>query len=106
MADKVAASHILLMYKGSMRSSASRSQEDAKAEIARLEAELNNGGDFATLARDYSDCPSKTKGGDLGSFGHGQMVPAFEEAAFGLPVGGTSGIVETPFGYHLIKRTA
>lgn len=106
MADTVAASHILLMYKGSMRSSNSRSQDEAKSEIARLEAELKNGGDFATLARDYSDCPSKAKGGSLGTFGHGQMVPAFEEAAFGLPVGGISGVVETPFGYHLIQRTA
>lgn len=94
------------MYKGSMRSSASRSQDEAKSEIARLEAELANGGDFATLARDYSDCPSKGKGGDLGTFGRGQMVPAFEDVAFELPVGGTSGIVETPFGYHLIQRTA
>jgi NIMA-interacting peptidyl-prolyl cis-trans isomerase 1 len=49
---------------------------------------------------------AKAKGGSLGTFGHGQMVPAFEEAAFGLPVGGISGIVETPFGYHLIQRTA
>lgn len=107
MADTVRASHILLMYKGSMRSSNARSQDEAKSEIARLQAELSSGGgDFATLARDYSDCPSKAKGGDLGSFGRGQMVPAFEEAAFGLPVGGTSGVVETPFGYHLIHRTA
>lgn len=105
MADSVRASHILLMYQGSMRSTATRSKADAATEIARLEQELSNGGDFAALARAHSDCPSKAKGGDLGSFGRGQMVGPFEDAAFGLPVHGTSGIVETPFGYHLIRRT-
>lgn len=105
MSDKVRASHILLMYQGSERSSASRSKESAASEIADLERQIAAGGDFAALARQHSDCPSSQKGGDLGSFGRGQMVKAFEEAAFGLPVGGTSAVVETPFGYHLIQRT-
>ncbi len=94
------------MYKGSQRSSATRSQVEAATEIARLETELQQGADFAQLAGAHSDCPSKAKGGDLGMFGRGQMVGPFEDAAFGLPVGGTSGVIETPFGYHLIKRTA
>ena len=106
MPDQVRASHILLMYKGSMRSSASRSKDEAQTQIRELETQLQGGADFAELARGHSDCPSKAKGGDLGSFGRGQMVGPFEEAAFGLPVGGTSGVVETPFGYHLIRRTA
>lgn len=105
MADQVRASHILLMYAGSMRSRATRTQADAQKEIAALETQLQGGADFAELARAHSDCPSSAKGGDLGSFGRGQMVGPFEEAAFGLPVGGTSGVIETPFGYHLIKRT-
>lgn len=104
MSDRVQASHILLMYQGSMRSTASRSKAEAEAEIARIEAELGDGGDFAALARAHSDCPSKAKGGDLGSFGRGQMVGPFEDAAFGLPVNGTSGVIETPFGYHIIRR--
>lgn len=106
MPDQVRASHILLMYKGSMRSSASRSKDDAKTKIAELKTQLDGGADFAALARANSDCPSKADGGDLGEFGRGMMVKEFETTAFGLPVGGTSGVVETPFGYHIIKRTA
>lgn len=89
-----------------MRSSASRSKDDAKTQIESLKSQVDGGADFAALARQHSDCPSSAQGGDLGSFGRGQMVGPFEDAAFGLPVGGTSGVVETPFGYHLIRRTA
>ncbi len=106
MADQVTASHILLMYAGSARSTATRSKEEAQAEIQSLAASLEKGADFADLARSHSDCPSGARGGDLGAFGRGSMVAAFEEAAFGLDVGATSGVVETDFGYHLIKRTA
>ena len=88
-----------------MRSSASRSKEEAQQQIAEIESKLQGGGDFAQLAREHSDCPSSAKGGDLGQFGRGQMVGPFEDAAFGLEVGGTSGVVETPFGYHIIQRT-
>jgi parvulin-like peptidyl-prolyl isomerase len=106
MTDRVSASHILLMYSGSMRSSATRSKQDAEQQMQAIETELNGGADFGELARAHSDCPSKSRGGDLGEFGRGQMVGAFEETAFGLPVGGTSGVIETPFGYHIIRRTA
>lgn len=94
------------MYAGSQRSTAKRSKADAQTQIQSLLGEVEGGADFATLARQHSDCPSSADGGDLGRFGRGAMVPAFETAAFGLPVGGTSGVVETPFGYHLIRRTA
>jgi len=106
MTDTVRASHILLMYEGSMRSSASRSKDEALKLVGELEAALGAGGDFAALAREHSDCPSSRQGGDLGQFGRGMMVGPFEDAAFGLAVGETSGVVETPFGYHLIHRTA
>ncbi len=105
MSNQVRASHILLMYQGSMRSTASRSQDEARSQIDALAAQVADGADFAALAREHSDCPSGAQGGDLGAFGAGQMVPAFETAAFGLDVGATSGVVETPFGYHLIQRT-
>lgn len=105
MPDQIRASHILLMYAGSSRSSATRSKSEAQAQIESLKLELDGGGDFAALARTHSDCPSSSKGGDLGTFGRGQMVGPFENAAFALQVGQTSGVVETDFGYHLIQRT-
>ena len=106
MTDQVRASHILLMYQGSMRSTASRSKEEAQTLIADLKGQIDAGGDFAKLASANSDCPSKAQGGDLGNFGRGMMVGPFEDAAFNLPVGAVSDVVETDFGYHLIQRTA
>ncbi len=106
MAETVGASHILLMYEGSMRSTATRSKDEALSEMERIKGELDEGADFAGLAAENSDCPSGAKGGALGAFGRGQMVPEFEVVAFDLEVGGVSGVIETPFGYHLIQRTA
>lgn len=71
-----------------------------------LKEQVDSGQDFAVLAKQHSRCPSGQNGGNLGAFGRGMMVREFEEAAFGLPVGGLSGPVQTQFGYHLIKRTA
>ncbi len=106
MADTVGASHILLMYEGSMRSTATRSKDEALTEMKQIKGELDGGADFAILAAQHSDCPSGAKGGELGAFGRGQMVPEFDAVAFDLEVGGVSDVFETPFGYHLIHRTA
>ena len=105
MSQQVKASHILLMYKGSERSSADRSKEDALQSLQGIQSHLASGGDFAALAKEHSDCSSARAGGDLGAFGKGQMVKAFEDAAFALAVGATSEVVDTVFGYHLIQRT-
>ena len=105
MSDQVEASHILLMYEGSSRSSATRSKDEALEQITALKAEIDGGADFAELAANHSDCPSGSSGGSLGSFGKGQMVREFEEATFAMAVGETSDVVETDFGYHLIQRT-
>ena len=78
-----------------------KTQEEA-LEIKKM---LDNGADFDTLAKQYSLCPSKEKGGDLGYFNRGQMVPEFEKAAFSTPIGGISEPVETRFGWHIIKVT-
>ena len=60
--------------------------------------------DFGIVAQQYSKCPSKQNGGDLGRFGRGMMVKPFEDAAFNLEVGAISLPVQTQFGYHLIQR--
>jgi len=106
VADTVRASHILLMYQGSMRSSATRSKDDALSQLQAIKAEIDGGAEFGALAREHSDCPSGQEGGDLGTFGPGQMVPAFEETTYALAVGGLSDVFETPFGFHIVQRTA
>lgn len=102
----VTASHILIAYQGAARATATRSQEDARQLVDELSGKIAADSiSFEQAAIDYSDCPSGAQGGDLGSFGRGSMVPAFEEATFALEPGEVSGVVETEFGYHLIKRT-
>ncbi len=76
-----------------------------KALATRLLTKIKSGARFEALARDFSTCPSKSKGGDLGWFGPGKMVPAFEQACRKLSVGRISGLVRTQFGYHIIKLT-
>lgn len=88
--DQVKASHILL-----------ETEESAKEVLEKL----NNGADFAEMAKEYSTGPSAEDGGDLGFFEKGDMVKEFEEAAFGLEVGETSDIVKTQYGYHIILVT-
>lgn len=73
-------------------------------EAKDLQRKLAEGLSFEDLAQKFSRCPSGAQGGDLGSFGRGRMVEAFEEAAFSLKVGEVSGPVRTRFGYHLIQR--
>lgn len=106
MPDSISCSHILLMYDGSMRSSSDRSKDDAKTLIDELKSKLDDGGDFAELAKEHSDCPSGENGGDLGEFGRNQMVKKFDDAAFALDIDETTDVVETAFGYHIIHRTA
>ena len=106
MAGQVRVSHILLMYEGSERSTATRSKEEAFSEIGDIKEKIANGEDFAALAATHSDCPSGRDGGDLGFFSRGAMVPEFDEVAFGLEVGDDSDVVTTAFGYHLLRRTA
>ncbi len=79
---------------------------EAKAKAEELLAKIKAGEDFATLAKEYSDCPSGQRGGDLGDFGKGQMVPEFEAASFAQPIGEVGELVKTTFGYHIIKVTA
>ena len=105
---EVAASHVLVAYKGASRAdpTIARSKEEAKTRADSLRKQIvDEAKDFATVARENSDGPSKTKGGDLGKFTFETMAKAFSEAAFALDLGGVSEVVETPFGFHIIKRT-
>jgi peptidyl-prolyl cis-trans isomerase C len=76
-----------------------------KEQADQIREEIVNGRSFAAAAQQYSICPSGAQGGDLGYFSRGMMVPAFEKAAFTLPVGEISEPVETEFGWHLIMVT-
>ena len=100
--DQVQASHILITV--------DPKADEAKKKEAHKKAEdilqkLQKGGDFAALAKEFSQCPSAANGGDLGHFGRGQMVKPFEDAAFAMKPGEISKVVETNFGYHIIKVT-
>ena len=106
--EEVQASHILISYKGADRADAdiSRSKEEAKAEAERIRKLIvDDGKDFAEMAKEHSDGPSSTKGGDLGKFKFEVMAKPFSEAAFALGINEVSEVVETGFGYHVIKRT-
>lgn len=76
-----------------------------KALAEQLLKKIEQGGRFEALAKEFSTCPSKSKGGDLGWFGPGKMVKPFETALGKLRPGKISGVVKTQFGYHIIKLT-
>ena len=94
------ASHILIKVEPGADE---EKKAEARKEIEDIREKVENDEDFAALAREFSQGPSGPRGGDLGYFGRGQMVKSFEDAAFALEPGGVSDIVETRFGYHLIK---
>jgi len=98
--EQVRASHILI--KVDPEADESKGAE-ARKKLLTIKEKLEKGEDFAALAQVFSQGPSSAKGGDLGYFKRGQMVQSFEEAAFALRPGEVSDIVETKFGYHLIK---
>ena len=105
---RIGARHILIQYMGAERAEASvvRSREQALAVAQAVLKRARAGEDFARLAIEFSDEPGAgPRGGSLGRFGRGQMVPAFDAVAFKLAVGEISAVVETPFGFHVIQRT-
>ncbi|KAL3829403.1 hypothetical protein ACJIZ3_018205 [Penstemon smallii] len=114
--EKVRASHILIKHKGSRRKSSwkdpdghvisSTTRDEAVSQLDALRTELlSDAASFADLASRHSHCSSAKRGGDLGSFGRGQMQKPFEEATFALKVGEISEIVDTDSGVHIIMRT-
>ncbi len=103
--ETMEASHILIAYSGALQAPAgvSRTKEEAEALANTIRTRLQNGEDFAALAAEFSEGPSGEQGGSLGTVGRGDLVPAFEDAAFGLETGAISEPVETQFGYHVIR---
>jgi peptidyl-prolyl cis-trans isomerase C len=96
----VAARHILIKFPDNV------TEEQKKAALDKIQGlrkQLVEGKDFSEMAKANSDCPSKERGGDLGYFPKGAMVPEFEKAAFSLKEGELSEVVETTYGYHLIQ---
>ena len=71
-----------------------------------LKTAIENGADFAQVAKDNSSCPSSHDGGNLGSFGPGQMVKEFDTVVFSAPINEVQGPVKTQFGYHLLEVTS
>ena len=100
--ESVEARHILIAVKPE-DDEAAKAQKKVKAEKIREQLVEKKGENFAAIAAEVSDCPSKSKGGMLGVFGRGQTVLAFEEAAFNQKVGEIGPVVETSFGYHVIE---
>ncbi len=90
-------------YKQEAKVSAKHILVSEREEAEKIAAEIAAGKPFEDAAREYSSCPSKARGGDLGAFGRGQMVKEFEDAAFSMEKNTVSAPVKTQFGYHLIK---
>lgn len=105
--EKLSASHILVMHNEAKRKppEITRTKEEAKKLADDLHQKIKSGADFAELAKEHSDCPSgKRAGGDLGIFPANRMAPEFTEGVLALQIGEISEPVESPFGYHIIKR--
>ncbi|MGL5328912.1 MAG: peptidylprolyl isomerase [Peptostreptococcaceae bacterium] len=104
--DEVKASHILIKtIDDQNKPLGDKEKAEAKKKAEEVLAKVKAGEEFSKLAKEYSQDGSAQNGGDLGFFGKGQMVKPFEEAAFSMKVGEVSDIVETEYGYHIIKVT-
>ncbi len=103
--EEIAVSHILVTFQGAVRARTDRDQQAARTLAEELLARCRETDtDFASVAAEHSDCPSALYGGSLGFISRGQLDSTFEAAAFELQPGGVSEVIETAFGYHIIKR--
>lgn len=79
---------------------------DSEEMCIELKEKIENGDDFAAIAKEHSSCPSGASGGNLGSFSPGAMVPEFDKVVFSAPINEVQGPVKTQFGYHLLEVTS
>lgn len=106
--SEISASHLLVQYAGAQAAKPNivRSKQEARARAEEALAKARAGADYGELVKQYTDEPGGAeRGGALGRFPHHAMVKPFSDAAFRLKVGEVSGVVESPFGYHIILRT-
>ena len=105
--DAIAAQHVLVAYKGAKNADkkVTRSKAEAKTRAEEVVKKAKGGTDFSALVAEYSDDPAaKERQGSVGKFTHEKMTKPFSDAAFALPVDGISDVVESDFGFHVIKR--
>ncbi len=88
------------------RASARHILVDTEAQCLALKEEIQNGADFTEVAKQHSNCPSGSSGGELGEFSQGQMVPEFDKVVFNDELNTVHGPVQTQFGYHLLEITS
>ncbi len=100
--EQVRVSHILIQFDEDVTE---ERKKEAEKKAQKALSRVKSGEDFSAVAKEVSTCPSSENGGDLNFFARGRMVPEFEDVAFGLSVGDFSEVVETRFGYHIIKVT-
>jgi parvulin-like peptidyl-prolyl isomerase len=107
-AETATAAHILIRYAGAVRTGpeVTRTKDEARKLAEQVDKKAKKpGADFATLANDYTEDPSgKGQGGKLGTFPRGRMVPEFDKPVFEMQPGDVSDVIETGFGFHIIKR--
>lgn len=88
------------------RASARHILVDNEEQCLKLKEQIENGAEFAAIAKEHSSCPSGAQGGELGEFGKGQMVPEFDKVVFNDALNTVHGPVQTQFGYHLLEVTS
>ncbi|MFT4627613.1 MAG: hypothetical protein ACI8PZ_006300 [Myxococcota bacterium] len=100
----VRAAHLVVPWSGAWRSTATRTKSEARARAEQAAAAIASGEGFASVALRFGEDETATHGGTLGEVTRGQLVPAFEQVLFSLEPGAVSDVVETPYGFHLVRR--
>jgi hypothetical protein len=104
--EEIDVAHLVVGFAGATRSDATRTRDEARARVAEARAAIDAGAPWEDVVRRYSEDATVRRGGSLGVVARGQLVPEFEDVAFSLQPGQVSDVVETPYGWHLIRRSS